>query len=679
MNLQLFFEQKAYRFKRFAKKNYSAFNSMHKAVTIGVLTSSMLTFASASPIQAQVQTENTIDKSPTEQELEEVIVTASSIETSANNASRLITVISSAEIQQTPAKSIQELLTYLTGVDVIQRGGHGIQTDISIRGGSFDQTAILLNGVNLSNPQTGHYSFDIPINLSDIHHIEIIHGPSSLVYGASAFSGGINIITKKSSKKEAFVRIEGGSHNSYQLEGKGSLASKDFINQVSIGYASSDGYIVNSDYEIINSLFQSQFKKGDYTKIDLQVGFNQKKYGASTFYSPAYPNQYDETSSYLTSLKAETGNRNFKIKPLVYWNRHNDEFQLFREGTPNLPAWYKDHNYHQTDVVGGILNLQYTSKMGLTSFVNEVRNEAIKSSVLGKPMNTPKDKFTKSDDRTNISHTIEHKITFNKVDVSAAILFNKNTSLDDGYKLYPAVNTSYLLLDNLKAYASWNKATRMPTFTDLYYLSAVQEGNINLKPENSESFEFGLKFNNRIINAHLVGFWMKGSNIIDWVKESNDEKFIAQNWVEVDRKGIEASIQINMKRLNLSTPINSIQVGYTRMHQTKDDKNLISSYANHLRDKLTIALNHNIYKNVSANWNFRFQKRMGIFEKYEGGNKSLSEYTSFSTLDLKVNWKVNAFNIYASANNLYDTHYYDIGNVPQAGFWFSLGTSYSFQ
>lgn len=679
MNLQLFFEQKAYRFKRFAKKNYSAFNSMHKTVSIGVLSASMLIFANMSPVQAQKQANMNADKSPTEQELEEVVVTASSIETSASQASRLVTVISAADIQQAPVKSIQDLLTYFAGVDVIQRGGHGIQTDISIRGGSFDQTAILLNGVNLSNPQTGHYSFDIPINLSDIDHIEIIHGPSSLVYGASAFSGGINIVTKKELQSNVYGRIEGGSHNTYQIEGKGSHASKHFINQLSTGYAKSDGYVENSDYEIINSLFQSQFRTGDYTKVDLQLGLNNKEFGANTFYSPVYPNQFDKTTSYLVSLKGETGSQKFKIKPLVYWNRHDDEFQLFREGTPNLPSWYTDHNYHKSEVMGGLLNLQYISRIGQTSFVTEIRNEKIHSSVLGKPMSEPEGKYTKSDERTNISHTIEHKFSFYKFNISAAILFNKNTGLgDDSYKLYPAINASYQIQDFLKIYGSWNKATRMPTFTDLYYSTATHIGNPNLSPENSEAFEVGFKYNNGIVNAHLVGFLMKGKNVIDWVKASEAEKFTAQNWVEVDRKGFETGVQINLKKLNFATPLNSIQLGYTRMNQKKDDKNLISSYANHLRDKFTIGLNHDIYKSVTANWNFRFQKRMGIFEKYEDGDKSLSKYPSYSTLDLKINWKINkSFDSYISINNLYDTDYYDIGNVPQSGFWFSVGGSYT--
>ncbi|MCD7902125.1 MAG: TonB-dependent receptor plug domain-containing protein [Bacteroides sp.] len=133
--------------------------------------------------------------------LEEVTVTSSRISMPQAQTPKLVTVITRDEIKKAPVNSILELLSYAANIDVLQRGPHGAQADISIRGGSFDQTAVLLNGVNISNAQTGHYSFDIPVNLSDIERIEVLHGPSALVYGTSAFSGGINIITKKIPKK----------------------------------------------------------------------------------------------------------------------------------------------------------------------------------------------------------------------------------------------------------------------------------------------------------------------------------------------------------------------------------------------------------------------------------------------------------------------------------------------
>lgn len=678
MKQKQFSNGKAYRFKRFARKAYSAFNSMHKVVNTGVVVTAMLTFANVSPIAAQVSVEKS-DSGISEKELDEVTVTASRIETSANQAARLVTVITKAEIDRLPVQSIQDLLIYAAGVDVVQRGGHGVQADISIRGGSFDQTAILLNGINLSNPQTGHYSFDIPINLSDIDHIEIIHGPSSIVYGASAFSGGINIITKKDPDSKAHFNAEVGSHGSYRLEGKGALTSNNLTNQLSIGYNTSDGYIANSDYDIVNAFLQSRLKTEDAT-LDLQIGYNDKKFGANTFYSAAYPNQYDKTSSYFASLKGETGGK-LKFIPQVYWNRHYDTFQLFREGTPNIPAWYKDHNYHRSDVYGANFNLRYTSSLGITSFGSELRNEGIYSSVLGKVMDENKGRYTKSDNRTNISHALEHNIILDKFSLSLGVLANYNTFLKSGYKFYPAVNTSYQMLDDLKVYASWNKATRMPTFTDLYSATATHIGNVKLHTEDSEAFELGFKFNNSVFNAYITGFYLKGKNMIDWGKLNPEDKWQAQNLPKIERTGLEVGAKVKLYKLITSiNKVTTFNIEYVRMHQSKESGEWISSYVlNYLRDKFTAQLNHQIYKDITASWNFRFQKRNGEFEKYIPNNTTpvMSKYPAYSTLDLKVNWKIKDFNIYASANNLYDTKYYDIGNIPQAGFWFTSGVSYT--
>ncbi|MDD3355707.1 MAG: TonB-dependent receptor plug domain-containing protein, partial [Dysgonamonadaceae bacterium] len=204
MNKKQINTTRAFRFKRFAGKSYSAFNSLNKVVTIGFLTGFTLVSAHASSVSPNeaVRLEVKSDTIP-DQELEEVVVTASKAELPLSRASKIVTLITKTEIERSPAQSVQDLLNNVAGIDVMQRGPHGVQSDISLRGGSFDQVAILLNGINLTNPQTGHYSFDIPVNLSDIERIEIIQGPASLVYGASAFAGGINIITKKEAESNA--------------------------------------------------------------------------------------------------------------------------------------------------------------------------------------------------------------------------------------------------------------------------------------------------------------------------------------------------------------------------------------------------------------------------------------------------------------------------------------------
>ena len=151
MNQKQVNKQQAYRFKRFLRKAYSAFNSMHRLVNIGVVTGCALTCLHVSLASAQT-TSNEQQQKVMEKELDEVMVTASRVEMPINQTAKLVTVITKEQIEQAPVQSIQDLLVYAANIDVIQRGGHGVQADISIRGGTFDQNAVLLNGVNLSNP-----------------------------------------------------------------------------------------------------------------------------------------------------------------------------------------------------------------------------------------------------------------------------------------------------------------------------------------------------------------------------------------------------------------------------------------------------------------------------------------------------------------------------------------------
>lgn len=672
--------KKAFRFKRFANKSYSAFNSLHKVVTIGFLTGCTLMSAHASSVEPSeaVRLEVKADTIP-DQELEEVIVTASKAELPLSRASKLVTLITKTEIERSPALSVQELLNSVAGIDVLQRGPHGVQADISLRGGSFDQVAILLNGINLTNPQTGHYSFDIPINLSDIDRIEIVHGPASLVYGASAFAGGINIITKKEAASNAYVKLEGGMHNSLNTEARGAYKTSSTLHQFSAGYKSSDGYMNNSDYNMLNLLWQSRFDIEKST-LDLQMGFNNKEYGANTFYSPSYPNQFDDTESMFVSIKGETSGK-LKFIPQLYWNRHNDCFQLIREGTPDVPDWYTNHNYHQTDVFGTNLTFQYASKLGITSFGGEFRNEGIMSNVLGKPLDEPIGNFTKSDNRTAINYFAEQNFLFQNMTLSVGGLLNYNTAIPNKYAFYPAINSSYRITDKVSLYASWNKATRMPTFTDLYYTTATHTGNSNLEAEQSEAFEAGVKLSNRIVRANIAAFYMKGRNLIDWVKPSEDALWESRNHSKVNKKGVETNLQFDLKELlGHRLPFHSLNLGYLYLDQNMVDDALISNYTlNHLRHKFTANLQHDVVRNLSMTWNFRWQERTGSYLKYvEAQPTEITRYKPFSLLDLKVTYQLRNINLYTSINNVFNTEYLDLGNLPQPGIWVMMGLSYKF-
>lgn len=675
--------QAAVRFRRFEGKRYAAFNSMHKVINMGVLAASTLLFALPDTAQAQeVIRQKTIGEE-TSVELEEVEVTASRTPIALNQATKIVTVISAREIAAAPVTSIQDLLEYAAGVDVRQRGEGGTQADISIRGGTFDQIAVLLNGVNLSNPQTGHYSFDLPVNLSDIERIEVISGPSSRIFGASAFAGAINVITKPGKENSITTDNYAGMHKLWKLEAGINHVLRDFKQRLSAGYASSGGYTDNTDFKQLNLFWQSEVKSED-ADFQFQAGYNDKGYGANSFYSAAYPNQYDKTRRFFLSAGGETHGK-IRFTPKVYWTRHFDRYELFRSDPAD---WYTGHNYHETQVFGANLNASTTWKLGRTTAGIEFRNEGVRSNVLGKPMKEPADvpfekegQYLRSDNRTNISYFLEHNLLLQRFTLSVGILANYNSALSQGVHFYPGVDASYRIADNVRLYGSWNRALRMPTFTDLYYEGKTNKGNPDLKPEESEAFEVGVKYGNHFLRTYIAGFYRKGTNMIDWVKEKPDDIWESRNLTKVDNIGFETHLSFLPRELgNEQFFIQKIEMGYAFIHQEKDSEGYISNYAlDYLRHKFTAQLSHSIWKGFSATWYLRWQDRAGSYTQYENLKPAHEEpFAPYCLVDVKVNWQHEALAIYAELNNVFNTTYYDLGNIPQPGIWLKAGFRYTF-
>lgn len=670
MEKKIIHQKNTFRFKRFARKSYSIYNSMHKVVTIGVLSFGCLTFANLKEASAQKNDSVKINQIA-ERELDEVVISSTSTDQPINQIAKLITIISKEEIQRLSPQSIEDILEYVASLDIQTRGSHGVQSDISIRGGSFDQNAILLNGINISNPQTGHYSFDIPINLSDIEKIEIIHGPSSIIYGSSAFCGGINIITKKGIDKSLNAKMEAGGHNLWNGEIGGSYRIKNVENYISMGYKSSDGYIKNTDYEIFNILYQSRLNiKKD--KIDIQFGYNKKAYGANSFYSAKFPNQFDRTNSIITSVKGEFGQK-IKFLPSFYWNRHNDKFELIKNSG--------SANYHRTDVIGGNLNGEYTSKIGITNFGIEIRNEGILSNVLGQTMNSPIGDFTKKDNRTNLSYMLQHNIEYKNFTLSLGILGFVNSSIENKFTPYPSINLNYQIIENLDIYTSFSKSSRLPTFTDLYYTTSTHIGNSNLKQEESQSIEIGIRQKNRYIVSYISIYHMKGRNMIDWVKINPEDKWKSENITQIDKIGIEMGGKVFINEIIPILKYTTLfEANYTMMHQEVVENEYISNYIlNNLKDKLTLRLTLPIYKDkLTTTLSYGYQKRMGEYLKYiDNQPTQKTTYPAFSLLDLSLNYNYKKLKLYLTINNVFNTEYFDLGNIPQPGVWAIVGVSIS--
>ncbi len=611
--------------------------------------------------------------------ISEIEVTAKRTPDLYSEVSRVVSVITKAEIKRAPVQSLADLLEYSMNVDVRQRGHQGVQADISIRGGSFDQTMILINGIPFNDPQTGHHNADLPIDLESVERIEILEGPASRTFGPNAFSGAINIITLPSNKNELKISVSGGENQFYSTAASVNMGTENFSNGLMISKKGSGGYIENTDFQALNLFYLSQIKF-DNQNIIFQAAYQDKSFGANSFYSPTYPNQYEQTKTRFVSANwKSTGS--IKSDFSTYWKQHDDRFELFRS---DPASWYSGHNYHQTQVYGLEETLNFNSDFGKTAFGGSYRHEQIKSNVLGILMTEPiavkgetNAFYKKHDERDNLSFFIEQSFYTSKWNISGGLLANYNSAFD--WHWIPGIDLSYQLTENLKIFSSVNKSFRLPTFTDLYYVGPTNIGNSDLKAEEALAYEAGLKFINKEIAAELAVFKRDGQNIIDWVRVADSLKWESKNITELKTTGIEFSLLFNntfFDKRNL--PFQQLRLSYAYIDIEKQSANYSSKYAlDYLKHKFTFNLSHPILKNVNINWQATYQDRAGSYFNYQ--NKFETDYAPFVLFDAKINWEIKNWDVYLEIANLFDVDYFDIGNVIMPGRWFRFGFSTNLQ
>lgn len=682
MQQKQFCERKALRFKHFSRKGYALFAVAGREVLIGTLSVATLSHAKAEGIS--VNTEATGDSlQRSELKLEEVVVTGSRAPLTLAESAKIVSVITRDDIHRAAAESINDILKLATGVDVRQRGGFGVQTDISVRGGNFDQITILLNGVNISSPHTGHLSADFPVSPEDIERIEVLEGPAARVYGTSAFNGVINIVTSSPSLGRAgggAIHLSAGQYG--YANGNASLV-KSFgstHHQLSGGYTRTDGATPNSYFSSSRVFYHGSAQMGDNATISGQFGYSYKPYAANTFYGASSTDQWESNERLMTALNADIKVGNVHLVPQLYWNRWFDHYQ-----------WHKDNpvgeNFHKVDSKGASLNAWFSSSLGKTSLGIEVRGEGIRSTKLGKPMaesdwektgghDAESDKLYKyKDTRTNISAFLEHDILLRDWTFSLGLLANMNDGLDTKWRVYPGIDVSYRPTDAWKLYASWNMALRMPTFTDLYYSGANIEGNSNLKPEKTTDYQLGAQYRANGFMAEAQLFYSHKTDMIDWVTYSNavtgetDGTYHSVNFA-LDNKGVELNLHLLPQELwSQACPLRKITAKYSYINEDSEyDVTVINSkYAmDYLRHKVVLSADGRLWKRIALSLSWRWQDRIG------------ANNPSYAITDARLSWEAPKWSVYFDTSNLFNKKYCDYATIPQPGLWWRIGTVIKF-
>ncbi|HEY1030454.1 MAG TPA: TonB-dependent receptor [Flavipsychrobacter sp.] len=593
--------------------------------------------------------------------MDSIIIRENRIQAPYGRQNRNIQVLDSKQIAALPVKSTNELLSYVAGVDLRQRGPNGTQADISIDGSTFDQVLILVNGVKMSDPQTGHHTLNLPIPLTSIDHIEVLRGPAAQVYGVNALTGAVNIVTHIPEQNTVSAQVYAGSsfktdsatgdsYYGWGAQATASIAGKNQGHLLSVSHDEGTGYRYNTAYNAYRLYYQNQIKLNDKNKLEAMGGYIRNDFGGNGYYSaPADANSTEKVETALGSIAYTfTPNDKVMIRPRVSYRYNNDDYIFIKQ----KPEVY--HNMHETYVMTGEVQSTIKVGKGIIGAGVEYRNDRINSYRLG------------ARDRSNLGVYAEYKHYFNeKLNAGAGVYGNYNTDYD--FQLFPGVDVGYRFMPKWKAFANATMGQRLPTYTDLYYIGPTNVGNASLKPEHAKYAEGGLQYNTRYLWAQASYFYRNTSDFIDWVRASSTAPWQPQNYQQVNGQGATLTAAYKLsEHIGLSDAHNIVlNANYTYLSPAIDaPANDISKYAiEALRHQATASVRTTWWGKLQVNANMRYLYRINA-----------NDYT---LLDARVGYTLKQWNVYADVNNILDTQYKEIGTVPMPGRWFTLGVRFN--
>ena len=578
--------------------------------------------------------------------LQEVIISSTRIDLPFSKNSRTIQLITAEDMKKAGVTNVADALQQIAGIDIRRRGTNGTQADLYIRGGSFDQTLLLVDGIKVDDAQTGHHTMNLALPIEVIKRIEIIKGPAARIFGQNAFNGAINIITKDVPDTDVSFNVQGGSYNQFNAAVTAGINLDDSSHIIHYSKNTSEGYRYNTDYDNQNFVLKSTFNKKNLP-IAMLISLSDRNFGANGFYaSPAAINQYEETMASLIGFSTVIKKGNFTWKPRVYWRRNEDEYVFVRKN----PSIYR--NLHISNKIAAELNGSYTSNIGITGFGIETAKVYLSSNNLG------------DNNRFLSTLFLEHRFELfdNKMDITPGVAVTYFS--DFKFFAFPGIDIGYQLLDNLRVYGNLGYTYRVPTFTDLNYQSPTTIGNPGLEPEKAFSQEIGLKWNRTGFNASVAVFNRDSNRLIDYVKMQNSDPWQPQNIQDVTTKGFET-------QLNYTFSLNSfdqkLQLGYSFLDdKIKQSSFTFSQYSvNSLKHQVVGSYNMQLFKNFTNSILYRYSER--------------TSGDSYSVVDMGAAYTLKAFEFSLFANNIFNTEYTETNFVPMPKGNLLFGIRYNFR
>ncbi|MBN3040037.1 MAG: TonB-dependent receptor [Candidatus Omnitrophica bacterium] len=526
-----------------------------------------------------------------------------------------------------PYSSQEDIVDYSSSLDLRKRTAYGLSQDVSLRGSIFEDTAVTLNGIKLNDPQTGHFSLQIPLTSADFERADILKNPQI-----------INFTLKRPKDSGGLVKASFGEHALWEELISCNFRLSDIKNRISLEHKSSKGHRQDTDFDIYNFSSHSFWQK-DFRYAEFIFGSTIRDFGLGNGYASRFPSQQEHITQQFYSLIAGIEHESCQLKSSIYLRRHTDKFILERHN----PPFYT--NYHTTYVYGMNNRLEFSN---YTFFSFDIERQKIDSTNLNKHKRL----------RKGLSLGIdENRIGDFIFDIHAGVDYYEHFEfIEKGH-----LGFGYFLNDKLKLRFSYDRLWRAPSFTELYYVSPSDRGNPFLGLQRSNNFELGADLSlSPELEFSTSLFLRDQSDTIDWVKNNPALVWKADNVGDIKAYGVDEYLKLKINK----GAFDALSFAYTYLELDKDNTYNFSKYV----------FDYNKHKLVNS-YDFSFGSL--AFKAVVNFIKPLRR-KNYTTLDLKAFKQLGNFSLSLEGTNIFNKGYQESADIPCLGRWYKLSLSYAF-
>ena len=448
-----------------------------------------------------------------------IVVTGAYAPTPAQDLNRNVEVTNIRE-QRPLLRSFADVLQSNSSIDLRQRGPNDIQGDLSIRGGSFSQSLVLLNGLRLNDTQSGHHNLDLPLAVDAMSEVQVLRGSGSTQYGSDAVTGVVNILTRPPDP-EMWLRTGVGNFGTNQQSGSVSARLRSISQQLVFSRDFSTGFIPNRDYRYLalTSVTRATSRLGETGVV---LSLSDRPFGAEQYYGNF--NSWERTKGWFASVRQELGS---KTGVDFAYRRHTDLFVLYRDRPQVFTNRHAVESW-QAD----IRRKEDFRSAGRLFYGAEMYADSIVSNNLGSHFRVREAAYVAWEQQWR-----------KRISFSAGLRDQVYSAFRHDWS--PSLSAGFWISDRWKLRVAASRAFRLPTYTDLYYHDPANVGSPDLRPESAWSYEAGIDFRPAPrVRAELTVFQRRDRDLIDYVRDSPTAIFRATNFQQLTFTGVEAALNV---------------------------------------------------------------------------------------------------------------------------------------